>query len=53
MSRHTAAWLAWALYGLITCLSTIWSGVGLFGLDDSRNTLYLVGEALIYPVVHR
>jgi hypothetical protein len=53
MSRRTAAWLAWALYGLTTCLSTIWSGVGLFGLDGSRNKLYLVGEALIYPVVHR
>src|SRR5215211_2937412 len=47
MSRRTAAWLAWALYGLITCLSTIWSGVGLFGQDGSRNTLYLVSEALI------
>ncbi len=47
MSRRTVAWLAWALYGLITCLSTIWSGVGLFSQDGSRNTLYLVGQALI------
>jgi hypothetical protein len=47
MSRRTAAWLAWALYGLIMCLSTIWSGVGLLSQDGSRNALYLAGEALI------
>jgi hypothetical protein len=47
MSRRTAAWLAWALYGLITCLSTIWSGVGLLSQDGSRNALYLASEALI------
>ena len=39
--------MAWALYGLITCLSTIRSGVALFGQDGSRNALYLAGEALI------
>jgi len=47
MSRRTAAWLAWSLYGLITCLSIIWSGVGLLGQGGSRNALYLAGEALI------
>src|SRR5215213_5689920 len=47
MSRRTAVWLVWSLYGLITCLSTIWSGVGLLSQDGSRNALYLVGEALI------
>src|ERR671920_661888 len=47
MSRRTAAWLIWSLYGLTICLSTIWSGVGLLGQDGSRNALYLIGEALI------
>src|SRR5919107_756038 len=47
MSRRTAAWLVWSLYGLIICLSTIWSGVGLLGQDGSTNALYLVGEAVI------
>jgi hypothetical protein len=39
--------LAWSLYGLITCLSIIWSGVGLLSQDGSRNALHLAGEALI------
>jgi hypothetical protein len=47
MSRRTAAWLGWSLYGLMICLSTIWSGVGLLNQDGSRNALSLVGEALI------
>src|ERR687890_644385 len=47
MSRRTAAWLVWSLYGLIICLSTIWPGVGLLGQDGSTNALYLVGEAVI------
>ena len=47
MSRRTAAWLVWSLYGLTICLSTVWSGVGLLGQDGSRNALYLIGEALI------
>jgi hypothetical protein len=47
MSRRTAAWLAWSLYGLVTCLSIIWYGVGLLGRDGSRSALYLVGEVLI------
>jgi hypothetical protein len=47
MSRRTAARLAWSLYGLVICLSTIWSAVGLLSQDDSRSALYLVGETLI------
>ncbi len=47
MSRRTAAWLGWSLYGLLICLSTIWSGVGLLSHDGSRNALYLASEALI------
>jgi hypothetical protein len=47
MSRRTAAWLAWSLYGLVICLSIIWSGVGLLRQSGSRSALYLVGEALI------
>src|SRR5215210_2644814 len=47
MSRRAAAWVAWSLYGLITCLSIIWSGDGLLGQGGSRNSLYLAGEALI------
>jgi hypothetical protein len=46
-SRRTAAWLAWSLYGLILCLSIIWSAVGLLSQEGSRSALYLVGEALI------
>jgi hypothetical protein len=47
MSRRTAAWSVWSLYGLVICLSIIWSGVGLLRQGGSRNALYLVGEALI------
>jgi MFS family permease len=47
VSTRAASWLAWSLYGLMICLSIIWSGVGLFSQDSSRNALYLVGEALI------
>jgi MFS family permease len=46
-SRRAAAWLVWSLYGLIICLSTIWSWVLLMGQDGSRNALYLASEALI------
>ncbi len=46
-SRRTAAWVAWSLYGLVICLSIVWSGVGLLSRDGSRSALYLVGEALI------
>jgi hypothetical protein len=47
MSFRTAAWLVWSLYGLVICLSTIWSGVGLLSQGGSRNALYLLSEALI------
>jgi hypothetical protein len=47
MSFRTAAWLVWSLYGLVICLSTIWSGVGLLSQGGSRNVLYLLSEALI------
>jgi hypothetical protein len=39
--------LAWSLYGLVICLSLVWSGAGLLNQDGSRNALYLVGEVLI------
>ncbi|HLL41034.1 MAG TPA: hypothetical protein VK357_15425, partial [Rubrobacteraceae bacterium] len=45
--RRAAAWLAWSLYGLVVCLSLVWSGAGLLNQDGSRNALYLVGEVLI------
>jgi hypothetical protein len=47
MSRRTAAWVAWSLYGLMICLAIILYGVGLLSQDGSRNALYLAGEALI------
>jgi hypothetical protein len=47
MSRRTAAWLAWSLYGLVICISIIWSGVGLLRQDGSTNALSIAGEALI------
>ena len=50
MSRRTAVWLAWSLYGLVICLSIIWSGVGLLGQGGSGNALNLAGEALISGV---
>src|SRR5918998_4526034 len=50
MSRRTAVWLAWSLYGLVICISIIWSGVGLLGQGGSRNALNLAGEALISGV---
>jgi len=47
MSRRTAAWLAWSLYGLVICLSITWSGVSLLRQGGSRNAVYLASEALI------
>ncbi len=47
INRRTAAWLAWSLYGLVICLSIIWSGVGLLRRGGSSDALYLAGEALI------
>jgi hypothetical protein len=46
-SRRTAAWLAWSLYGLITCLSVIWSGAGLLNQDGSISGLQLASDVLI------
>ena len=48
--RRAAVWLAWSLYGLVICLSLVWSGAGLLNQDGSRNALYLVGEVLISRV---
>jgi hypothetical protein len=45
--RRAAAWLAWSLYGLVICLSIIWTGAGLLRQSVSRGALYLAGEALI------
>jgi hypothetical protein len=39
--------VVWSLYGLVICLSIIWSGVGLLRQGASRSALDLVGEALI------
>jgi len=47
LSRRTAAWLAWSSYGLVICLSIIWSGVDLLRQGGSRNALYFASEALI------
>jgi len=47
MSRRTAAWLAWSLYGLVICLSITWSGVSLLRQGGSRNAVHLASEALI------
>ncbi len=52
--RRAAAWLAWSLYGLVICLSLVWSGAGLLNQEGSRNALYLLGEvlnSLVAPVV--
>src|SRR5215208_7039708 len=47
MSRHTAAWLAWSLYGLATCIIVVTSGIGLLSQDGSNNVLRLASDALI------
>ena len=47
MSRHTAAWLAWSLYGLATCVIVVTSGIGLLSQDGSNNVLRLASDALI------
>jgi hypothetical protein len=39
--------LVWSLYGLVICLSIVWSGAGLPRQGGSRNALDLAGEALI------
>jgi hypothetical protein len=47
MSRHTAAWLIWSLYGLATCLIVVTSGVGLLSQGGSNNVLRIASDALI------
>ena len=47
MSRRTAAWLAWSLYGLLTSLSILWSGVELLSQAGSIDVLQLASDALI------
>jgi len=47
MSRRTAAWLAWSLYGLLTSLSIVWSGVELLSQAGSIDVLQLASDALI------
>src|SRR5215203_1258193 len=47
MSRHTAAWLAWSVYGLATCITVVTSGIGLLSQDGSNNVLRLASDALI------
>jgi hypothetical protein len=47
MSRHTAPWLIWSLYGLATCLIVVTSGVGLLSQGGSNNVLRLASDALI------
>jgi hypothetical protein len=47
MSRPTAAWLAWSLFGLLTSLSIVWSGVELLSQAGSIDVLQLASDALI------
>jgi hypothetical protein len=47
MSTRAASWLAWSLYGLLTGLSIMWSGVELLNQDGSMNVLQLASDALI------
>ncbi|MDP8950601.1 MAG: hypothetical protein M3N00_10265 [Actinomycetota bacterium] len=47
MSHRPAAWWAWSLYGLVTCLVIITAGVDLLGQGGSTNALQFANEALI------
>jgi hypothetical protein len=44
---HRTVWLAWSLYGLVTCLVIIAAGVDLLSQDGPTNVLQLAGEVLI------
>ena len=44
---HRTVWLAWSLYGLVTCLVIIAAGVDLQSQDGPTNVLQLAGEVLI------
>jgi hypothetical protein len=44
---HRPVWLAWSLYGLVTCLVIIAAGVDLLSQDHPTNVLQVASEALI------
>ncbi len=44
---HRPVWLAWSIYGLVTCLLIITTGVDLLSQDGSTNALQFADEALI------
>jgi hypothetical protein len=44
---HRPIWLAWSLYGLVTCLLIITAVVDLLSQDGSTNALQFADEALI------
>ena len=46
-TTRAAAWLAWSLFGLLTCLSVAWSGIELLNQDGSVDALQIVSDALI------
>ena len=45
--NHHPVWLAWSLYGLVTCLVIIAAGADLLSQDGPTNVLQLAGEVLI------
>jgi hypothetical protein len=47
MTPRAASWLAWSLYGLLTCLSIVWSGIELLNQAGSIDALQLASDALI------
>jgi MFS family permease len=46
-TTRTPAWLAWSLFGLLTCLSIAWSGIELLNQTGSIDALQLASDALI------
>jgi len=44
---HRPVWLAWSLYGLVTCVVIIAAGVDLLSQEGSKSVLQLAGDALI------
>ncbi len=54
MGRKRKAWLAWALCGLVTCLSIVLFGVDLLRQAGSKNLLQIASDglfSLVLPVV--
>ncbi len=47
MSNRAAAWLAWALCGLITCLAVVLFGADLLRQAGSYTVVQLAGDALL------